>query len=154
MDKVLRKDSKIYYYFENGEKINGAPSDVCGDLTGIRGDLSGISGDLTGIRGDLSGIRGDLSGISGNLSGIRGDLSGVRGNLSGVRGYLDEAHITDAERKVGSHIVKVGNNSPEIINTAANGKRIFELQQQIIETYRETICILEAKIKLLEGKGN
>lgn len=62
MDKVLRKDVGIYYYYKGKEKISGAPSDVCGDLSGVRGDLSGVSGNV------------------------------------------DEAHITDEERKAGINI--------------------------------------------------
>jgi hypothetical protein len=56
-----------------------------------------VSGDLSGVSGNLSGVSGDLSGVSGNLSGVSGDLSGVSGNL-------DEAEITEEERRAGIHV--------------------------------------------------
>ena len=53
MKKKLTKIKTSTYYLVDGERREGVPS-------GIRGDLSNVSGDLSGIRGDLSGIRGNL----------------------------------------------------------------------------------------------
>lgn len=92
----IETKSEVYYY-ENGVKINGAPSGVSGDLSGVRGDLSGVRGDLTGVRGNLTRAYGDLTGVSGNLTGVYGDLSGVSGNL-------DECEISDEDRKKGIRI--------------------------------------------------
>ena len=75
------------WYFVGGERRDGIP-------TNIRGDLSYIWGDLTNVWGDLSNVRGDLSNIRGNLSGVRGDLSGVTGDLSGVRGDMTNRIIS------------------------------------------------------------
>ena len=91
--KLTRVENKTYYFDENGDRHDGVP-------VGIRGNLSGITGDLTGIRGDLTGIWGDLS-------GIRGYLSGIRGNLSGIRGDLDDCEITEGDRLRGINIVEL-----------------------------------------------
>ena len=73
---LIRAELSIYWIDVDGEKHDGAPS---------------------GIRGDLSDITGDLSDITGNLSGIRG-------NLTGIRGDLDKADITMEERAAGIDI--------------------------------------------------
>jgi hypothetical protein len=47
MKKMLTKGySKIFYYYEDENRIYGAPPSVSGNLSGISGDLSRISGNL------------------------------------------------------------------------------------------------------------
>ncbi len=46
MKVVLTRVKSMLYYYENGERREGIPS-------GIRGDVSGLSGDVSGIRGDV-----------------------------------------------------------------------------------------------------
>ena len=82
----------------------GYLSGVSGDLSGVWGDLTGVSGDLSGVRGDLTGVRGDLGGVSGNLTGVSGYLSGVSGNLTGVSGNFDDCEITPSERAAGVNV--------------------------------------------------
>jgi hypothetical protein len=80
MKKVLRKNAKKeLYYFVDGERIIGIPP---------------------GLRGDISDLRGDISGLRGNISGLRGDISGLTGDL-------DEAEITDEERRAGVDIASL-----------------------------------------------
>ncbi|MDD3983951.1 MAG: hypothetical protein PHU54_08430, partial [Candidatus Omnitrophica bacterium] len=84
--KLTRVENKTYYFDENGDRHDGVP---------------------VGIRGNLSGITGDLTGITGDLTGITGDLSGIRGYLSGIRGNLDDCEITEGDRLHGINIVEL-----------------------------------------------
>ena len=55
MKKALKRiEYRIWHYDNKGKKIEGAHSDITGNLSGIRGDLSGIRGDLSDITGNLS----------------------------------------------------------------------------------------------------
>jgi len=87
---LIKSRVAIWYFDDEGNKKEGAPSRVSGDLSRVYGDLSGVSG-------NLSRVSGDLSGVSGNLSGVYGNLSGVSGNL-------DECYISDDEREAGINI--------------------------------------------------
>ena len=109
MLKKLQRKSSTIFHFVDGKRIEGAPPDVCGNL-------SGVSGDLSGVRGNLSGVSGDLTDVSGSLSGVSGNLSGVSGNLSGVSGDLDECKISDDDREKGIDIEDLieAINSPEV----------------------------------------
>ena len=80
MKKCLTRTDQCVYYYVNGDRIYGVPD-------GITGNLTGIWGNLTGITGDLTGITGDLTEITGNLTGIWGDI--------------DDAGLTDDDRKRG-----------------------------------------------------
>jgi hypothetical protein len=88
---LVRAEAKAYWIDSEGEEHEGAPPCVSGDLTGIYGELTGVYGDLSGVYGYLS-------------SGISGDLTGISGNLTNVYGNLDDAEISDAERKKGVSI--------------------------------------------------
>ena len=44
--KLTRVENKTYYFDENGDRHDGVPVGIRGDLAGIRGDLTGITGDL------------------------------------------------------------------------------------------------------------
>ena len=83
MEKKLKKSKYEIYYFRDGERINGAHSDIRGNVSDISGDVSNISGDVLNIYGDVSGIYGDASDISG---------------------YIDSCEITDEEREKGVRI--------------------------------------------------
>lgn len=82
--KLIRNQYQLWHVDKTGSIIEGAHSD--------------ISGDLNCIRGDLTGIRGNLSYMSGDVSGISGDVSGVGGNPTNISGDVDSCEITDEER--------------------------------------------------------
>ena len=84
MKRMLTKVQSRSWYFVNGQRIDGCPPT-------LRGDVSGLSGDLSGLSGDVSGLRGDVSG-------------GLRGDVSGLRGDLDDCDPTDDERECGIDI--------------------------------------------------
>src|SRR3990167_10249440 len=67
MLKKLQRKSSTIFHFVDGKRIEGAPPDVCGNLSGVSGDLSGVRGNLSGVSGDLTDVSGSLSGVSGNL---------------------------------------------------------------------------------------
>ena len=46
MKKALTRSTLKTWYFVNGEKVNGAPLSLCGDVSGLRGDVSGLSGNV------------------------------------------------------------------------------------------------------------
>ena len=83
MKKVLLFINSELYYFKDGER-------VIGNCSGLRGDCSYLSGDCSGLVGDCS----DLS----------GDCTYLRGDCTDLSGDLDEAKITDTERKKGINI--------------------------------------------------
>ena len=84
MKKALtRNTEKKCWYFVNGKKIDGVPSD---------------------LRGDVSDLRGDVSDLWGNVSDLRGDVSDLLGDVSGLRGDVGECEITDEERKGGVNV--------------------------------------------------
>jgi len=80
MKKMLKRVEFRIWHYVNGEKKEGKPA--------------GLSGDVTGLSGDVSGLRGYVTGLSGDVSGLSGDVTGLRGNL-------DDCKITDAERAAG-----------------------------------------------------
>ena len=91
MEKALkRKNFKLYYFDENGNKVEGIHS-------GVRGDISRVCGDITGVSGDISEVCGDIS-------EVYGDISGVCGNITGVSGDIDDCKITETDRKKGINI--------------------------------------------------
>lgn len=73
---LKRAEGSVWHYNDAGERVEGPPAGVCGDLSGVRG----------------------------NLTGVRGDLSGVWGNLSGVCGDIDDCDLSPEERARGVHI--------------------------------------------------
>ena len=73
LKKLKKIEMKLYWIDDKGDKHEGCPSV---------------------IRGEVSWLRGDVS-------GLRGDVSGLRGNVSGIRGDVDDCSITDEERKNG-----------------------------------------------------
>jgi len=84
-------ESKLYHY-KNGNKISGPNPNMHGNCSGLHGDCSGLHGNCTSLHGDCSDLRGDCSGLIGDCSGLIGDCTCLRGNL-------DDAEITDRERK-------------------------------------------------------
>ena len=88
---MLRKLKKIemvlYWIDDKGDKHEGRPS--------------GLRGDVSRLRGDVSRLSGDVSGLSGNVSGLSGNVSGLRGDVSRLRGDVDDCSITDKERQNG-----------------------------------------------------
>ena len=70
MKKALQfKPSSVScWYYVEGRRVEGPPSDLRGDASGLRGDVSGLQGDASGLRGDASGLRGDVSGLWGDVS--------------------------------------------------------------------------------------
>ena len=73
LKKLKKIEMKLYWIDDKGDKHEGCPS---------------------GLSGDVSGLRGDVSGLSGNVSGLSGNVSGLSGNV-------DDCLITDKERKKG-----------------------------------------------------
>ena len=61
MEKKLTRVKTNVYFYKDGNKIEGFPPCVSGDLTNVSGDLTGVWGDLTGVWGDLTGVTGNLS---------------------------------------------------------------------------------------------
>lgn len=54
MKRALKKQTNVYYYYDNyGKRVDGVHDR-------IRGDVSDITGDVSGIRGDVSGIWGNV----------------------------------------------------------------------------------------------
>ena len=49
-------------------------------------------------------VEGVPDGITGNLTGIRGNLSGITGDLTGISGDIDDAGLTDYDRKRGVRV--------------------------------------------------
>ena len=97
MEKKLTRVKTNVYFYKDGNKIEGFPPCVSGDLTNVSGDLTGVWGDLTGLSGNLTGVWGDLTGVWGDLTGVWGDLTGVTGNLS-------DCAITAEDRAAGVDI--------------------------------------------------
>ena len=61
MKRALKMAAKAtIYHYAGGQRAEGPPDGVTGDLSHVRGDLSGVWGDLTCVRGDLSGVRGNF----------------------------------------------------------------------------------------------
>lgn len=60
MRRALSKCQRVSYHIVDGERVEGVPPGVYGNLSGVRGDLTGVYGDLTGVQGDLTGVRGDV----------------------------------------------------------------------------------------------
>ena len=73
LKKLKKIEMKLYWIDDKGDKHEGCPS----------------------------GLRGNVSGLSGDVSGLSGDVSWLRGNVSGLRGNVDDCSITDKERKNG-----------------------------------------------------
>ena len=46
LKKLKRIEMKLYWIDEKGDKHEGCPSGLRGDVSGLRGDVSGISGDV------------------------------------------------------------------------------------------------------------
>ncbi len=91
MKAVLAKIKVELYYYEKGQRKEGVPSGLSGDVSPfLRGDVSGLRGDVSGLRGDVSGLSGDVSGLSGDVSGLSGDV--------------DDAGITEDERNKGIRV--------------------------------------------------
>ena len=90
LKKLKKIEMKLYWIDDKGDKHEGLPS-------GLRGDVSGLSGDVSWLRGNVSWLRGYVSWLRGNVSGLRGDVSGIRGDV-------DECSITEEERNKGINI--------------------------------------------------
>ena len=97
LKKLKKIEMKLYWVDDKGDKHEGCPS-------GLTGNVSGLTGDVSGLTGDVSWIRGNVSGLTGNVSGLTGDVSGIRGNVSGLTGDVDDCEISEEERKNGIDI--------------------------------------------------
>ena len=61
--------------------------------------------DEDGNPSDVSNLRGDVSNLTGNESYyLRGDVSNLRGDVSNLTGDVDDAEITEKERKNGINV--------------------------------------------------
>ena len=49
-------------------------------------------------------LTGDLSGLRGAVSGLRGDSTGLTGDATGLTGDIDQALLTQEDRKAGVNI--------------------------------------------------
>jgi hypothetical protein len=108
MNRILRRiDNEALYHYRNGQRVKGAPTDLHGDVTGLRGDVSNLSGYVTGLRGDASDLRGNVTGLNGNVSGLSGDVTGLRGDVSGLYGDVDACGLTDADREARVDVAKL-----------------------------------------------
>ena len=94
LKKLKKIEMKLYWIDDKGDKHEGCPSGISGNVSGLRGNVSWLSGNVSGIRGNVSWLSGDVSGLRGNVSWLSGDVSGLRGNV-------DDCSITDKERKKG-----------------------------------------------------
>jgi len=108
--QLIRSIQRPHYWLD-GHRIEGAPPDVCGDLSWVYGDLTYVCGDLTHVRGDLTYVRGDLTGVCGDLTHVRGDLTHVCGDLTGVRGgftglvgNVDSCGLSENDRERGVQV--------------------------------------------------
>ena len=57
---LKRAESPGIYYFVNGERIDGKPDGLLGDVSGLRGDVTGLRGNVSGLSGDV-----DKCGLTG-----------------------------------------------------------------------------------------
>ena len=87
LKKLKKIEMELYWIDDKGDKHEGCPS--C------------LSGNVSGISGDVSCLSGNVSGLSGNVTEISGNVTGLNGDVSGIRGDVDDCSITDKERKNG-----------------------------------------------------
>ena len=73
------------------------------DKDGNLSDVSNLRGDVSNLRGNVSYyLRGDVSNLTGNVSFyLTGDVSYLRGNVSNLTGNVDDAEISEEDRKKG-----------------------------------------------------
>ena len=57
LKKLKKIEMNVYWIDDKGDKHEGIPS-------WLRGDVSGLSGDVTGLRGNVTGISGDVDDCS------------------------------------------------------------------------------------------
>lgn len=60
MRPVLNRSANVLYYFVDDVILNGSSPAMRGNCSGLRGNCSALRGDCTGLCGDCSGLRGDL----------------------------------------------------------------------------------------------
>ena len=87
MKAALKMKKRKLFYFQNGNKIEGANPNLYGDCTELRGNCTELRGDCTGLTGDCSGLRGNCTELYGDCTELRGDL--------------DDCKITITEREQG-----------------------------------------------------
>ena len=61
-------------------------------------DGDGNPSDVSNLRGNVSNLRGDVSYY------LRGDVSNLTGDVSNLTGNVDDAEITEKERKNGINV--------------------------------------------------
>jgi len=71
-------------------------------INNIQSALRFFDGD--GNPSDVSNLRGNVSNLTGDVSYLTGDVSYLTGNVSNLRGYVDDAEITEKERKNGINV--------------------------------------------------
>ena len=53
LKKLKKIEMKLYWIDDKGDKHEGCPSGLSGDVSGLSGDVSGLSGDVSGLRGNV-----------------------------------------------------------------------------------------------------
>ena len=53
LKKLKKIEMKLYWIDDKGDKHEGCPSWLSGNVSGLRGDVSGLSGDVSGISGNV-----------------------------------------------------------------------------------------------------
>ena len=66
------------------------------------------------LSGNASELSGDVSGLFGNVAEICGNVTWISGDVSGISGNVDDAELTDEERRDGVHIT-------DLIDETTNG---------------------------------
>jgi hypothetical protein len=52
MKQALRRlESGTLYHFQDGRRVEGAPTKLHGDISELRGDVTGLRGDVSGLSG-------------------------------------------------------------------------------------------------------
>jgi len=85
MKRVLRNKTRMLYH-----------------LVGLKEKR--VDGKNPDMRGDCSGLIGDCTSLIGDCTGLKGDCTGVEGDCTGVEGDLDQAELTDEERREGVNL--------------------------------------------------
>src|SRR3990167_6122806 len=94
MKAALKMKERKLFYFQNGNKIEGANPNLYGDCSELRGDCTELYGDCSGLRGNCTELYGDCSGLRGNCTELYGDCTELTGDL-------DDCKITITEREQG-----------------------------------------------------
>ena len=53
LKKLQRKKMNLYWIDDKGDKHEGFPSGLSGNVSWLSGDVSGLSGNVSGLRGNV-----------------------------------------------------------------------------------------------------